>query len=550
MRLSARGIEKEMSAASCKRGFRLALVLLLLCISGCGLAQDEVRVLLRRFQTDWALSLSLTADYTALDGNLMLRAGTALQIIPQEGHLILHLPSLSMDTGEQLHLRRASEGGVRFGEEAALFEGDLRLRNVQGRIVPVLSIDLETYVMGVLPYELGESFPIEALKAQAVAARSYALASRKPQADYDVTDDTDDQVYRGRDPANRDGLCERAVDQTRGIVGRYRGQTAICYYTASNGGQTEKAENVWPEPGAAQRYGYMSQRDDPYDLKNEQSPIRRAVLQSEKPWKSMGEQAHRALIESAASALMRAGLDPDADIRIERLDSLEATEPRFGGESRVYTTLRLGVTLSYPAPTANHAQARGTKALSLTIPFFGNVERELGLSINGSDNELLQVTPIAGGFLLETRRFGHGVGMSQRGAQEMARQGKDWREILAFYYPGLSLESLQLADSPLNSARPALLATPNPTPTPTPRPTLIPPLPEELEAKAARMRVNVEAGSSLNLREAPSLSAVVVRRLYEGQELFVLQTTRDGWSKVTIGGVEGYVRSEFLKQAP
>src|SRR5699024_7021753 len=131
----------------------------------------------------------------------------------------------------------------------------------QGVIRPVLTIDVEDYLLGVVPYEMSDSFPIEALKAQAVAARTYVLRKIGSSGDYDVVDTTNDQVFRGMNPDYPNAIA--AVEQTAGVCGYYNGRLAECYYSASNGGQTELVENVWSGGGD---YGYIAMVDDPYDL--------------------------------------------------------------------------------------------------------------------------------------------------------------------------------------------------------------------------------------------------------------------------------------------
>lgn len=73
----------------------------------------------------------------------------------------------------------------------------------------------------------------------------------------------------------------------------------------------------------------------------------------------------------------------------------------------------------------------------------------MGLSINVAQNELFTVSDIGSAFMIESRRFGHGVGMSQRGAEQMARQhGMTYEQILAFYYPGMGLAALNTEKAP------------------------------------------------------------------------------------------------------
>src|SRR5699024_7488222 len=144
-------------------------------------------------------------------------------------------------------------------EKDTLYCGDLTFSASGGRLRVILTIQIEDYLYGVVPYEMSDTFPLEALKAQAVAARTYAMQrkARNADQDYDVTDTADDQVFKGLDA--RYTLPIQAVDETRGMVGMYNGEYAECFYCASNGGQTALATDVWGEGD----FGYLQMRDDP-----------------------------------------------------------------------------------------------------------------------------------------------------------------------------------------------------------------------------------------------------------------------------------------------
>ena len=152
-------------------------------------------------------------------------------------------------------------------------------------------------------------------------------------------------------------------------------------------------------------------------------------------------------------------------------------------------------------------------------------------------------------YVIESRRYGHGVGMSQRGAQWMAGQyGWTYDQILRFYYPGLALKKTdtQVTLPPTVSA--AFLTTPGPAATPTPRPTLMP-ASDQLKAGEWRVKVTqISANSSLNLRSAPSTASDVLRVLYYGQELLASPCDEEGWIKVRTDVTEGYVMEKFVEK--
>ena len=523
---------------------------------------EKIRVFLQRFETDNALKMTVSGQYMSREGDLLLADGSQVEIVRQGGRLILHSGTLAMDAGKSMEfLRVAEDSSVSFNETANRYAGDLCFKIEDGKIRTILTTDIETYVFGVVPYEMGESFPLEALKAQAVAARTYALACRSSDRDYDVVDNTNDQVYRGYTPGNTN--CEKAVQETEGAVALYKGKYAVCYYTASNGGQIEKGENAWPEKAKTVSFAYMEQKDDPYDLANERSTVRRTTLSKKNTYKTIRPEVQAALIDGMTSAIQSSGVPvSNREFRIDSISEMQACMPRYGEDSRVMTGIHLKACLSYREKAEEPASAEETLSpketpeaeytpvdheIETDVLFFGNLEQAMGLSINGSENELLTITETGDAFLLETRRFGHGIGMSQRGAEQMALEGKTWRDILAFYYPGLEIEERKSVSAGIPTPRAELIATPVPTPTTTPRPTLIPVETPASKKQGRLMQVDgIAEDSTLNLRESPSLSAVIVRRLYKGQRVVADGKAQNGWIHVRVGELEGYVRTEYL----
>ena len=92
-------------------------------------------------------------------------------------------------------------------------------------------------------------------------------------------------------------------------------------------------------------------------------------------------------------------------------------------------------------------EVTGGRQYAVDVDTYGALETWYGLSINSSSNETVYVEKGADDFTITFRRWGHGVGMSQRGAQTMAQQGMSFRDILAFYYPGTQLRTLSLSDT-------------------------------------------------------------------------------------------------------
>ena len=564
-----------------KRLFVLPFVLLILIMAVAFPASADtpssIRVYLRRLQVEDTLRVTVKGQYATQDGRLSFSDGAKLVVVLRGDQLVLHTGQTAVVMGSSIKLVRCQSetpGYLLLNDGIGMYEGDLSLDIVENAIRPILTINVEDYLLGVVPFEMGDSFPLEALKAQAVTARTYALRKSGSSGAYDVEDTTNDQAYRGRTTFSP--LSEQAVTETRGLCGVYRGALASCFYSASNGGQTELGQHVWPTD-APDAYGYMDMRDDPYDLENRNSVVKRYTLQKKPGEKGIGEALHQALTTAMGEQLSALGVEADGElVRFDEIQSVEAVTPKYDGDSRLMTDLRFTVKISVrdytfrqtpspqpaasstphadetPAPTATPAFSPYRKvkeAVTVTLPIFTEAERAMGLSINVSQNELITVSDIGSAFLIESRRFGHGVGMSQRGAEQMARQyGMTYEQILAFYYPGMGLVSYDTGSAPLPTLNAELMATPAPTPSPTPRPTLMPVSTNQMPEGAYLAVVsNIDEDSTLNLREQPNTSAEVIRRLYKNQPLIVLSVSKDGWAHVKTDVMEGYVRSEYLQ---
>lgn len=564
-----------------KRLFVLPLALLILILAVAFPASADtpssIRVYLRRLQVEDTLRVTVKGQYATQDGRLSFSDGAKLVIVLRGDQLVLHTGQTAVVMGSSIKLVRCQSetpGYLLLNDGTGMYEGDLSLDIVENAIRPILTINVEDYLLGVVPFEMGDSFPLEALKAQAVTARTYALRKSGSSGAYDVEDTTNDQAYRGRTTSSP--LSEQAVTETRGLCGVYRGTLASCFYSASNGGQTELGQHVWPTD-APDAYGYMDMRDDPYDLENRNSVVKRYTLQKKPGEKGIGEALHQALTAAMGEQLSALGVEADGElVRFDEIQSVEALTPKYDGASRLMTELRFTVKISVrdytfrqtpspqpeasstphadetPAPTATPAFSPYRKVketVTVTLPIFTEAERAMGLSINVSQNELITVSDIGSAFLIESRRFGHGVGMSQRGAEQMARQyGMTYEQILAFYYPGMGLVSYDTGSAPLPTLNAELMATPAPTPSPTPRPTLMPVSANQMPEGAYLAVVsNIDEDSTLNLREQPNTSAEVIRRLYKNQPLIVLSVSKDGWAHVKTDVMEGYVRSEYLQ---
>ena len=232
-----------------------------------------IRVYLTRLGSPSTLRLTPECDYVLMmDQGYAVPAGTAVCVQAIAGKLRVFCGDWEIDCGSNVRLTRTQNGnrGVRFTSPSLSnrFSGDLTFYASGNAINTVLSIYIEDYLCGVVAYEMSDSYPLEALKAQAVAARNYALRQKGARSSsyYDVTDNSSNQVFKGYNDAY--GNVIYAVRGTAGLTLYAGSSLAACYYTASNGGQTESTKNAW---GNALSYSVV--KDDPYDLRSEERRV-------------------------------------------------------------------------------------------------------------------------------------------------------------------------------------------------------------------------------------------------------------------------------------
>lgn len=546
-----------------------------------------VRVYLKSLGAPENLTLTLDGVYTVEhDAGWRFDRGMEIVLSADSGRVWLSAGGLTIDMGPSLTLTRqfssADENGMRIAETGrnTLYEGDLTVCPEEGGgLRAILSINMEDYLKGVVAYEMSDSWPIEALKAQAVAARTYAM-QRKWSAgdrDYDLVDTTADQVFKGFNPEYANVM--EAVRATVGVVGTWNDGFATCYYTASNGGETALPTDVWSGTSDA---GYLARTRDPYDLENPNSLVVSATFN---PGATDLPVLQTMLQEGLEAEAAKLGTH-EQELRFEEILSVEPVNPvaegslmcktlRFTLSASAMKRIYLPATDDIGAPGAASEKPNVNQALqaidylrrmlsgspfrpdferqllpdsfTVDLDVYSQIKDKLGLSLNGSDYEVVSVKDDVFDFTIEMRRYGHGVGMSQRGAQTMAgSHGKTWTEILKFYYPGMNLEKIDW-DTPALAAIEELpesigAARPDPTPTPTPAP--LPALQDgEYYAKVSLG----DASSSLNMRKNPTTQSPVVTMLGNGRRVIVCgEADADGWVAIKTAEFSGYAKLEYL----
>lgn len=590
--------------------FVLALGLLLLAVPVSSAPADSgvqyIRVLLST-QGATSMSVPVKGTYTLAqtqrtftDGTLTISGSGSTVTVShsREGQLYsgsnatIERTNLSRDAG---YLTINTYAGTRN------FLGNLQLSASSGKLVVVNRVPLSHYLYGVVGYEMSNTFPLEALKAQALAAKGYGLLKIRQSGSYDIVDTADDQVYKGYDPAHANVIA--AVDATMSDVLYYNNVPLLCYYAASNGGWMILPSDRWTSPIYDGAYNYGA---DPYDLKNPSTPVEKVFVSSIYSDAAMGTAAFSFIDSRLMAAVAARGVIPNdytfggiqsvdsvtsygstgypddlnhlnvtltATVRANMYDNLIPTptpsfaptpsptpsfaptpsptptfapiatpsptpegmtpEPLPEGETPTPTptmeptpspTPTFEPTPS-PTPTFEPTpsptpEIETVKTSQVTINFTFAEMVAAGL-YPSTVLKIFYAAPTEGGWYLLHARYGHGVGMSQRGAQYMANIGKTYRDILAFYYPGATLGTMAYVFPETVGSSQTSSAQTSPS-------------------------TGKVTGGSVNVRSTASTSGSILETLTQDTQVTLLGMMGEWYFVSTPSGKQGYIRYDYI----
>ena len=501
-----------------------------------------VRVYLSSLGSPTTLSLTIAGSYSLSTGTALTNGETVtVGFSTATGAITLTRSGVKTNMGTSFSLRRHSAAGTN-GIKIAQgrkpdnpYPGDLTLQAVQQssgsyKLYAIANVYLENYLYGVLPYEMGSSAAAEALKAQAVAARTYTVRMMASRAGnlYDVVDTTSDQVYNGT-PSGY-ATCVAAVDATKGIVLKNSGAYTATYYSASNGGQMESIRNIWGSTG----YSYLNVKDDPFDYANPDSVVKRTTV-----YASVNSSANNAslvalLKTKAITALNASGYNATTgNTTLGNITAIVMHTPMYASPSKLYTKADFTLT----ATTLSSGGSQVSATVTVTCGVFTELESLLGMSIQSSQNELWSVVKNSSTFVLEARRYGHGLGLSQRGAMYMGKLGYTYDEILGFYFEGSTRVGCTFTNTILAAGSTEVITTEETSAS----------VDDGTETSAACTAVVtlVSSSGSLALRSEKSTTATMVGVVANSTRVTVYSS--DGtWCLVGFGSLRGYVPANAL----
>ncbi len=420
---------------------RICCALIVICLlaafapqASAAVYHNDVRVLLSTGGADY-VKLSVSGEYyLAENPNFIIEEGTVkisvlgnrpLIRIGEETFSAASITLVCRDyggTSSTVSFRNYRHG-------ACAYLGNLTFTASGGELRVVNTLPIEQYLYGVVAHEMSNTFPLEALKAQAVCARGYAVSccSENASRSYDILDTSQDQTYEGYTPGYTRAIA--AVDETAGQLLTYDDEIIKAYYSASNGGQTELTGNVWQS-----NMPYYIQQDDEYDLANASSLVEKSFIPAEFTPETV------VLMDEIVLTRLQAAADGAAGEAVTLISTVyvRAKEARYDPPSRCYTAA--DAVLMVQNAAGETGQVTVTLSLSDLVHSDDDADGifnagSYNLRMRGAEAGVLTVdgTDYTGWFLTN-RRYGHGIGLSQRGAQQRATAGIEYADILAFYY--------------------------------------------------------------------------------------------------------------------
>lgn len=296
------------------------------------------------------------------------------------------------------------------------YRGDFTVYQEQGGLRLVNTLPLEEYLYGVVPSEMPASYDKEALKAQAVCARTYACVQMQKSALSDLGAQVDDSVaYQVYQNGGEAAEANAAVDETKGEILESNGQPITAYYFSTSSGKTSTDE-VWEVSAPA---SYLKSVDCSFD--------------AQEPW-------HQWSISFSRERLLEAVQTKYAGVKEIHGIDVEKT-----GDSGVVMSLALDTDQGV-YNISNEYDIR-----ALLSPDGLSITRQDGSVVKGSNllpsayftlEEQRDENNVLTGYVIKGGGYGHGVGLSQNGAKGMAEAGMGYQEILAYFYQDVELADI------------------------------------------------------------------------------------------------------------
>ena len=340
------------------------------------------------------------------------------------------------------------------------YYGGFQYQRIDGENMNIINfVTMDDYIKGVIPYEMNAEWPIEALKAQAVAARTYTAAHLNHHSNngFDLCCEVDCQTYRGVNAS--DINSDRAVDETSGIYMTYEGQYVNAFYFSSDGGATEDCENVFNDP-----LSYLRGKPDPYEANIDTGHDSWSFVYTADEITAILRLKKYNCGQIVSVTPTYTSMGNIYSLKFTDVNGVNWVFSKDRAGSILYTQTYRKYTYSQrftvtdadaPAEDGSYYVAGGEGGVSLipedlfivsgdgTVSSVSGAGNAILLTADGTESVSLHGysggTITASRYLVRGSGWGHNVGMSQYGARAMAELGYSYKDILSFYYDGVEI---------------------------------------------------------------------------------------------------------------
>ncbi|MET3317777.1 UNVERIFIED_ORG: SpoIID/LytB domain protein [Peribacillus simplex] len=378
-----------------------------------------------------SVTLTATGDYQTSDKEVFIKAGEELTVKVESGKLVVYKNSQKKGIFASIMVTPVKQDSL-LSINNRPYPGSLEF-TVEGSFIrPINHVYIEDYLKGVVPREMPALWHIEAVKAQAIAARTYALRYQSKV----INDTVSYQVYGGADGHSHSNL---AVEQTTGMVIKHEGKLIEALFSSSNGGMTELNSNVWT---SGEPLAYLSIKEDSYDpklkwmiaLDKKQIDLTNLDVSKPEDWWTSVQEEDKTIIPNLKNWLQNNGY-AKKDIKITEIPVLTLTDKTSGGRvTKGSIQMNFYVKdltddkgkLVMQNVTLTNVEASKIRAMV----GLGNMKSYLVDNSTSTDPAKIKIDGFG---------YGHGVGLSQYGAKHRAEAGQTYQGILEFYYPNTSI---------------------------------------------------------------------------------------------------------------
>lgn len=317
----------------------------------------------------------------------------------------------------------------KFTIEKKDYRGELELLSNNSSLTAINYIGLQDYLYGVLPKEIPYEWEMDALKAQAICSRNFTITNmgKLKKYGFDLDTTTTSQVYGGISAEHQ--RTNRAVDETNGEIGYYQGEIASLFFHSESGGQTESSENIW-----GMKKPYLRGVNDPFSNNGSYATwtysISKSTLEGilSRSGQSVGKINQISIDEKTENG------------RIKRM-TIYGTLGTRGFTKESFRRLLGNTTIKsmyFDFADTTPSFRPSSNDLDIIFEDLSNLLNKKSSSPIFIPSDVIQVTssdPIA----MIGHGYGHGVGMSQFGANTMAKKGKNYKQIISYYFDGVTV---------------------------------------------------------------------------------------------------------------